>query len=70
MGFELPSWQSAAAGARPEAREPELYELGTVRQGWQHEASTRVEQHIRASFFRTGAGTGEVPSRFWSRDLR
>ena len=52
MGFEPPSWQAAAAGARPEAREPELYEPGTVRQGWQHEASTRVEQQFRASFFR------------------
>ena len=51
MGFEPPSWQAAAAGARPEAREPDLYEPGTVRQGWQHEASSRVEQHFRASLF-------------------
>ena len=31
MGFEPPSWQAATAGARPEAREPDLYEPGTVR---------------------------------------
>ena len=44
MGFE--SWQAAAAGARPEAREPKLLPASS----------------------RTGAGIGEVPSRFWSRD--
>ena len=43
MGFEPPSLQAAAAGARPELREPDEFEPGTTRQGWQREASSRVE---------------------------
>ena len=34
MGFEPPSWVAVATGARPEAREPEDYEPGSVRAGW------------------------------------
>ena len=37
-----------AAGARPPPRDPEDHEPGCPRQGWQHEASSRVEQHFRA----------------------
>ena len=37
MGFKPPSWE-AVAGASTIAR-PEDLEPGTVRQGWQHEAS-------------------------------
>ena len=47
MGFEPPSWAALATGARPEAREPEEYEPGSVRAGWQHEAASRVERHFR-----------------------
>ena len=71
MGFEPPSWQAAAAGARPEAREPELYEPGTVRQGWQrgqHPGGTTIPCFLLQASSRTGAGIGEVPSRFWSRE--
>ena len=52
MGFEPPSWQEAADGARPPLRDPEEFEPGTVRKGWQHEASSRKEQHFREEFFR------------------
>ena len=47
-GFDIPSWRSLAAGARPPPRDPEDHEPGCPRQGWQHEASSRVEQHFRA----------------------
>ena len=47
-GFELPSWRSLAAGARPPPRDLEDHEPGSPRQGWQHEASSRVEQDFRA----------------------
>ena len=47
MRFEPPSWVAVATGARPEAREPEDYEPGSVRAGWQHEAASRVERHFR-----------------------
>ena len=50
MGFEPPSWEAVAVGARPPLREPD-FEPGTVRQGWQHEASSRKEQHFRDEFF-------------------
>ena len=43
-GFEPPSWISLANGARPRIRQPEDYEPGGVRQGWQHEAASRVER--------------------------
>ena len=47
LGFEPPSWPTVATGAKPEAREPEDYEPGGVRAGWQHEAASRVERHFR-----------------------
>ena len=47
MGFEPPSWQEVAAGARPPFREPENFEPGTVRGGWQQEASSCVEKHFQ-----------------------
>ena len=52
LGFEPPSWQAAALGARPLPREPDDFEPGCVRQGWQHEASSRVEQQFRQELFR------------------
>ena len=47
-GFDIPSWRSLAAGVRPPPRDPEDHEPGSSRQGWQHEASSRVEQQFRA----------------------
>ena len=47
-GFEIPSWRSLAAGARPPPRDPEDHEPGSPWQEWQHEASSRVEQDFRA----------------------
>ena len=45
--FEPPSWRALAVGRRPLDREPEEFEPGTVRRGWQHEASSRVERKHR-----------------------
>ena len=47
-GFEPPSWRELMTGARPEPREPEEFEPGTTRDGWQHEASSHVEESFRA----------------------
>ena len=46
-GFEPPSWRELAMGARPEPWEPEDFEPGCTRDGWQHEASARVEETFR-----------------------
>ena len=43
-GFEPPSWRELMTGARPEPREPEDFEPGTTRDGWQHEAASHVEE--------------------------
>ena len=51
MGFEPPSWQAAALGARPLPREPDDFEPSCVRQGWQHEAISWVEQQFRQELF-------------------
>ena len=48
-GFILPQWSNLAAGFRPENREPEDHEPGSTRDGWQHGASSGVEQHFRAT---------------------
>ena len=40
-------WASWADGVRPDSREPEDYEPGVSRQGWQHEAASRVERQFR-----------------------
>ena len=47
MGFDPPSWQSVCEGARPEFLEPDEFEPGMERGGWQHEASSRVERQFR-----------------------
>ena len=47
MGFEPPLWRALADGVRPDSREPEDYEPGVSRQGWQHEAASRVERQFR-----------------------
>ena len=46
MGFERPSWHEVAAGARPPFRDPENFEPGTVRGGWQQNSSC-VEKHFQ-----------------------
>ena len=46
-GFEPASWTPLALGARPPPREPDDYEPGAQRLGWQHEASSRVELQFR-----------------------
>ena len=45
------SWSVMAAGLRPEAREPEAHEPQCCRQGWQHEAASRVEEEFREALF-------------------
>ena len=50
-GFESPSWQAIACGARPARREPEDHEPGTVRRGWQHVAASVVEERAREAMF-------------------
>ena len=41
--FEPPSWASLSHGARPPPREPDEFEPGCSRRGWQHEAASRTE---------------------------
>ena len=50
-GFTPPSWQALAASARPELREPDDYEPGSVRTGWQLEVASRVEKFSREDLF-------------------
>ena len=45
--FEVPQWRALAAGLRPPPREPEEFEPGCQRVGWQHETSSRVEREFR-----------------------
>ena len=47
MGFDPPSWQALCEGVRPRMLEPEEFEPGNERGGWQHEASSRVERQHR-----------------------
>ena len=46
-GFDPPSWRALSLGARPAMLEPDDFEHGTARHGWQHEASSRVEREHR-----------------------
>ena len=46
-GFEPPSWEALVHGARPPEREPDDFEPGGTRSGWQHEASARTELQFR-----------------------
>ena len=47
MGFDPPSWQALCEGVRPRMLEPDEFEPGIERGGWQHEASSRVERQHR-----------------------
>ena len=49
VNFEPPSWRSVLLGARPPPRAPDTFEPGTQRQGWQHEASSRIEEDFKAA---------------------
>ena len=50
-GFEPPSWEALADGARPLPREPDQFEPGGQRAGWQHEGSARLEEAFREYLF-------------------
>ena len=47
MGFQPPSWEAMARGARPNFRELDDFVRGIDSRGWQHEASFRVEEFFR-----------------------
>ena len=52
-GFEPPSWEALVQGARPLGREPEDFEPGGTRSGWQHEASSRTDLQFRGRVMAT-----------------
>ena len=52
-GFEPPSWEALVQGARPPEREPEDFEPGGTRYGWQHEASSRTELQFKGRIMST-----------------
>ena len=59
QGFEVPQWRDLAAGLRPPDREPEEHEPGGIRRGWQHEASSRLEQGgSKRAMVRSQSGPG------------
>ena len=58
-GFEPPSWTALALGARPPPREPDDYEPGAQRLGWQLEASSRVELQFRELQLMPGLSEGD-----------
>ena len=47
VGFDVPTWREIMLGARAPSREPDEYEPGSQRAGWQHEAASRVDRHFR-----------------------
>ena len=49
-----------AMGARPNFREPEDFEPGCTRDGWQHEAPSRVERQFRDANLFTRLGDDRV----------
>ena len=67
MNFEPPSWRSVLLGARPPPQTPDTCEPGTQRQGWQHEASSRIEEDFKAALLDQlpdkCQGIPEVPGR-------
>ena len=46
-GFEPPPWEALANGQRPPRQEPDQFEPGGYRHGWQHEAASWVERQHR-----------------------
>ena len=60
-GWSPPSWRAVADGERPDMRQPEEFEPGMPRGGWQHEAASRAEQHNRdADLFPRLNASGEA----------
>ena len=57
-GWEVPQWSVLARGLRLEVVEPDACQPGCIRQGWQHEVSSRLEEEFRESLF-----PDMVPSR-------
>ena len=51
FGLDPPSWQSLCEGARPESLEPDEFEPGIERGGWQHEGSSMVDWQFREEAF-------------------
>ena len=49
MGFEPPSWQAVAEGARPETQPPDEFAPG----GWCFAQASRTEEHFREVLFDT-----------------
>ena len=47
QGFEPPSWEALTHGVRPAPRQPDEFEPGCERSGWQHEVALRVEERYR-----------------------
>ena len=46
-GFAPPSGRNLVVGVGPEPQEPQDFEPGSSRDGWQHEAASRVEESFR-----------------------
>ena len=47
QGFEPPSWEVLTHGVRPAPRQPDEFEPGCERKGWQDEVASRVEERYR-----------------------
>ena len=58
--FDPPSWHALAQGVRHASREPEEHEPGCTRDGWHHEAASRVELHFRDSDLFARIGTART----------
>ena len=64
--LEPPSWHALAKAVRPPSREAEDFDPGCCRDGWQHEAASRVESHFRDSdFFTRIDAAREGPELGW-----
>ena len=47
QGFEPPSSEALAHGVRPAPRQPDEFEPGCERSGWQHEVASRIVERYR-----------------------
>ena len=70
-GFEPPSWEALTNGQRLPRREPEEFEPGGCRHGWQHEAASPVERQHRGWRSQSGPLAGvplpTTPCNFLNR---
>ena len=66
-GVEPLSWAALENGQRPPRREPEDFEPGVCRHGWQHETASRVERQHRGRLIGPSpakrAGNAALPKR-------